>query len=52
MVNPNVQHEHTKFQNTKNKENENTQKQVNELRDYLHKHQSEIKETKKERFVN
>jgi molecular chaperone GrpE (heat shock protein) len=39
-VNQNVQDALKKFQNTKNKEHEKTQKQINECRDVLNKHQS------------
>jgi hypothetical protein len=45
IVNENVQHALKKFQDTKNKEHEKTQKQVNELRGVLNKHQSETKDT-------
>jgi hypothetical protein len=38
MVNQNAQDVPKKFQETKNKEHEKTQKQVNELRDELNKH--------------
>jgi uncharacterized protein involved in exopolysaccharide biosynthesis len=41
MVNQNVQDTLKKFQDTKNKEHEKTEKQINELRDNLNKHQSE-----------
>jgi hypothetical protein len=41
MVNQNVQEAHKKFQDTKNKEYEKTQKQVNELIGALYKHHSE-----------
>jgi hypothetical protein len=37
MVNQNVQDALKKFQDTKNKEHENTQKQIKELRDDLNK---------------
>jgi hypothetical protein len=40
MVNQNTQDALKKFQDTKNKEHEKTQKQINELRDDLNKHQS------------
>jgi DNA-binding transcriptional regulator YiaG len=45
MVNQNVQDTLKKFQVTKNKENEMTQKQIKEIREDLNKHQSEIKDT-------
>jgi uncharacterized protein involved in exopolysaccharide biosynthesis len=45
MVNQNVQDALKKFQDTKNKEHEMTQKQVRELRGDLNKHQSETKDT-------
>jgi hypothetical protein len=41
MINQNVQDTLTKFQDTKNKEYEETQKQINELRGVLNEHQSE-----------
>jgi uncharacterized protein Yka (UPF0111/DUF47 family) len=41
MVNQNVQEALKKFQDTKNKEYEKTQKQINELIGALNKHQSE-----------
>jgi hypothetical protein len=41
MVNQNVQETLKKFQDTKNKDHEKTQKQINELRHALNKHQSE-----------
>jgi microcompartment protein CcmL/EutN len=47
MVNQNVQDALKKFQDTKNKEYEKTQKQINELRDNLNKQQSETKDTTK-----
>jgi hypothetical protein len=43
MVNHNVQDTLKKFQGTKNKEHEKTQKQINELREDFNKHQSETK---------
>jgi microcompartment protein CcmL/EutN len=46
MVNENVQDALKKFQDTKNKEYEKKQKQVNELRGALNKHQSETENTK------
>jgi uncharacterized protein involved in exopolysaccharide biosynthesis len=49
MVNQNVQEELKKFENTKNKEYEKTQKQINELRGALNKHQSETENTIKKR---
>jgi transposase len=45
MVNQNVQDTLKKFQKTKNKEHEMTQKQIKELREDLNKHQSETKNT-------
>jgi uncharacterized protein involved in exopolysaccharide biosynthesis len=45
MVNKNVQDALKRFQDTKNKENEKTQKQINELRGTLNKHQSETENT-------
>jgi hypothetical protein len=45
MVNQNVQEAVKKFQDTKNKENEKTQKQINELIKALNKHQSETQNT-------
>jgi DNA repair exonuclease SbcCD ATPase subunit len=45
VVNQNIQYAHKKFQDTKNKEYEKTQKQINELREALHKHQSETENT-------
>jgi hypothetical protein len=47
MVNQNVQNALKKFQNTKNKEYEKTEKKINELRGVLNKEQS-----KKEKTVN
>jgi uncharacterized membrane-anchored protein YhcB (DUF1043 family) len=47
MINQNIQDALKKFQDTKNKELEKTQKQINELRDDLFKHQSETKDTTK-----
>jgi DNA-binding protein YbaB len=41
MVNQNVQDALKKFQNTKTKEYEKTQKQINEIIGALNKHQSE-----------
>jgi hypothetical protein len=41
IVNQNVQDELKKFQDTKNKEHEKTQKQINELIGALNKHQIE-----------
>jgi hypothetical protein len=38
MVNPNIQDALKKFQDTKNKEHEKTQKQINELREDFNKH--------------
>jgi hypothetical protein len=45
MVTQNVQDVLKKFQDTKIKEHENTQKQINELQEDLNKHQSKTKET-------
>jgi hypothetical protein len=45
MVNQNVQETLKKFQDTKIKENEKTQKQMNKLIGALNKHQSETKNT-------
>jgi uncharacterized phage infection (PIP) family protein YhgE len=45
MVNQNVQDTLKKFQVTKNKENEMTQKQTKEIREDLNKQQSETKDT-------
>jgi hypothetical protein len=45
MVNQNVQYILKKFQDTKNKEYEKTQKQIHELRGALNKHQSETETT-------
>jgi hypothetical protein len=45
MVNQNVQEALKKFQDTKNKEYEKTQKQVNEIIGSLNKHQSETENT-------
>jgi gas vesicle protein len=45
MVNQNVQDATKKFQDTKNKEYEMTQKQIRELSEDLNKHQSETKDT-------
>jgi F0F1-type ATP synthase membrane subunit b/b' len=45
MVSQNVQDVLKKFQDTKNKEHEKTQKQISELREDFNKHQSEIKDT-------
>jgi hypothetical protein len=44
-VNQNVQDALKKFQDTKNKEHEKTQKQINELRGALNIHQSERENT-------
>jgi uncharacterized protein involved in exopolysaccharide biosynthesis len=46
MVNQNIQEELKKLQNTKNKEYEKTQKQINTLIGALNKHQSETENTK------
>jgi ABC-type transporter Mla subunit MlaD len=45
MVNQNIQEAFKKFQDTKNKEHEKTQKQINELTGALNKHQSETENT-------
>jgi uncharacterized phage infection (PIP) family protein YhgE len=45
VVNQNVQDAPKKFQETKNKEHEETQKQINELRGALNKHESETENT-------
>jgi hypothetical protein len=45
MVNLNIQEALKKFQVTKNKEYENTQKQINELIGALNKHQTETENT-------
>jgi uncharacterized protein Yka (UPF0111/DUF47 family) len=45
MVNQNIQEELKKFQDTKNKEYEKTEKQINELIGALNKHQSETENT-------
>jgi polyhydroxyalkanoate synthesis regulator phasin len=45
IVNQNVHDVLKKFQDTKNKEHEKTQKQINELRGTLNKHQSETEDT-------
>jgi acetolactate synthase small subunit len=45
MVHQNVQEALKKFQNTKNKDYEKTQKQINELIGALNKHQSETENT-------
>jgi site-specific DNA-adenine methylase len=45
MVKQNVQDALKKFQDTKHKEHEKTQKQINELREDFNKHQSETKDT-------
>jgi microcompartment protein CcmL/EutN len=45
MVNDNVQDALKKFQDTKNKEHEMTQKQIREIREDHNKHQSETKDT-------
>jgi uncharacterized membrane-anchored protein YhcB (DUF1043 family) len=43
MVNQKAQDDLKKFQDTTNKELEKTQKQINELREDFHKHQSKTK---------
>jgi hypothetical protein len=45
MVKKNLQEEHKKFQDTKNKEYKKTQKQMNELIGALNKQQSETDST-------
>jgi chromosome segregation ATPase len=45
MVNQNVQEALKKFQDSKNKEHKNTQKQINELIGALNRHQSETENT-------
>jgi cell division septum initiation protein DivIVA len=45
MVNHNVQDALKKFQESKNKEHEKTQQQIEELREDINKHQSETKDT-------
>jgi hypothetical protein len=50
MVNQNVHDALKKFQDTKNKEHEKTQKQINELREDLNKHQTETKDTIKKKI--
>jgi hypothetical protein len=45
MVNQNTQEALKKFQDTKNKEYEKTQKQINELIGALNEHQSETEDT-------
>jgi uncharacterized protein involved in exopolysaccharide biosynthesis len=45
MVNQNIQEALKKFQDTKNKEYEKTQKQINELTGALNKYQSETENT-------
>jgi hypothetical protein len=47
MVKQNIQEVLKKFQDTKNKESEKTQKQINELIGALNKHQSETESTYK-----
>jgi hypothetical protein len=51
LVNQNVQGAFKKFQDTKNKEHEKTQKQVNELREDFNRYQSETKDTLKKRDI-
>jgi uncharacterized protein involved in exopolysaccharide biosynthesis len=51
-VNQNVQEALKKFQDTKNKEYEKTQKQINELIGALNKHESETENTTIEREMN
>jgi hypothetical protein len=47
MFNQNVQDALKKFQDTKNKKHEKTQKQINELKEDFNKHQSKTKDTTK-----
>jgi hypothetical protein len=49
MIYQNIQDALKKFQDTKNKEHEKTQKQINELREEFNKHQNETKDTIKKR---
>jgi hypothetical protein len=51
IFNQNVQDALKKFQDTKNKEHEKTQKQISELREDFNKHQSETKDTIKKRDI-
>jgi hypothetical protein len=51
MVNQKVQNALKKSQDTKNKEHEKIQKQINELRYDFNKHQSETKDTIKNRQI-
>jgi uncharacterized membrane-anchored protein YhcB (DUF1043 family) len=50
-INQKVQDPLKKVQDTTNKKLEKTQKQLNELRGALNKHQSETKETIKKRYM-
>jgi hypothetical protein len=50
MYNQNVQNAFKKFQNTKNKEREKTQKQINEIREDFNKHKSETNDTIKRKI--
>jgi hypothetical protein len=53
MANQNAQNALKKFQDTKSKEHEKTQKKINKLREDLNKHPSETKDTaKKKRSMN
>jgi hypothetical protein len=52
VINQNVKDALEKFQDTKNKEHEKTQKQTNELREDFNTHQSKTKETIKKRYLN
>jgi hypothetical protein len=45
MFNQNIQGALKKFQNNKTKENEKTQKQIKEIRETLHEHQTETEIT-------
>jgi F0F1-type ATP synthase membrane subunit b/b' len=51
MVNQNVQDAREKFQDSKNKEHEKTQKQTSELREDFNKHESGTKDTIKKRVI-
>jgi hypothetical protein len=51
MVNQNVQYGLKKFQDSKNKEHELTQKQKKEIREDFNKHQSETKDTIKREIL-
>jgi type I site-specific restriction endonuclease len=51
MVNQNVQDTLKKFQDTKNKDRDKTQKKIKELREDFNKHQSETKATILKRHI-